>query len=216
MRDGAFADNSRPGAFPMTAWKMPFPAVVKPMNGRLTLAEFEAFCAENRDLRIEMDKNQTLLIMPPVDIDGGIAEGKVYGYLFAWWLKTDEPGKVFSPTTGFRLPDGSVRSADGAWVTDKKFDELSLAERKKFASLVPDFVIELRSSSDRISVLKKKMVESWMKNGVRLAWLLDPQSEKSWIYRAGCPVEALTGFDRLLSGEAVCIGFELDLRKLRV
>ncbi len=33
-------------------------------------------------------------------------------------------------------------------------------------------------------------------------------------YRPGQPVEELAGFDRSLSGEDVCPGFELDLRKL--
>lgn len=51
--------------------------------------------------------------MPPVAHDGGVAEGKTYGYLFVWWLEKHK-GLVYSPTTGFTLPDTSIRSADGA------------------------------------------------------------------------------------------------------
>lgn len=53
-----------------------------------------------------------------------------------------------------------------------------------------------------------------MANGVCLAWLIDPKMKKAYIYRAGQPAEELDGFVRSLSGEDVCPGFELDLRKL--
>lgn len=180
---------------------------------RLTEAEFYAFCAENRDLRVEQDKNGNLLVMPPVDHDGGVAESTVHGYLFAWWL-THEQGLTYSPTTGFQLPDGSTRSADGAWASDEQVAALTPQQRKKFAPLVPDFVIEVRSQSDRISKLKKKMTDTWMDNGVRLAWLIDPKMKRAYVYRADLPVEEVIGFDHSLSGEDVCPGFTLDLRKL--
>ena len=179
---------------------------------RYTHEDFVEFCAENRDLRIEQDKNGNLLIMPPVDFDGGIAEGNAYGYLFAWWLSY-QLGRTLSPTTGFLLPDGSTRSADGAWVSDEKIAQLTTSERKKFAPIVPDFVMEVRSTSDGIGKLKKKMTDTWMVNGVRLAWLIDPKMKRAYVYRPNQPVEELKGFVQTLSGEAVCPGFNLDLRK---
>lgn len=85
---------------------------------------------------------------------------------------------------------------------------------KTFAPLVPDFVIEIRSESDRPSKLKKKMTDTWLAYGVRLAWLIDPKAQKTYIYRPGRPAEELKGFERTLSGEDICPGFEPDLRKL--
>jgi len=73
-----------------------------------------------------------------------------------WWI-AHKKGQIFSPTTGFKLSDSSIRSADGAWASDEKIAALSPANRQKFAPLVPDFVIEVRSSSDRVGKLKKKM-----------------------------------------------------------
>lgn len=186
---------------------------VKP-NRRLTDAELMEFCAENPELRVEMDKTGKLIIMPPVDFDDGIAESKAHGYLFMWWQQ-HQKGQTFSPTAGFKLPDNSVRSADGAWASDEKIAAITPAQRKKFAPLVPDFVMEIRSSSDRIGKLKKKMTDIWLANGVRLTWLLDPTAKKAYIYRPGQPVEVLVGFELSLSGEDVCPGFELDLDKLR-
>ncbi len=181
---------------------------------RLTEAEFRSFCAENRNLRVEQDKSGNLLVMPPVDTDGGIVESHVHGLLYNWWLQTKK-GYTFSPTTGFKLPDGSTRSADGAWASADKVTALSPQQRKKFAPLVPDFVIEVRSQSDRLPKLKKKMTDTWMDNGVRLAWLIDPKMERAYVYRPGLVVEEVIGFDHALSGEDVCPGFTLDLSKLR-
>ncbi len=180
---------------------------------RLTDAELMEFCAENPELRVEMNKNGKLIIMPPVDYDGGIAESDAHGLLYNWWLQYQK-GRTFSPTTGFKLLDSSIRSADCAWASDEKIATVTSAQRKKFAPLVPDFVMEVRSSSDRIGKLKKKMTDTWLANGVRLAWLIDPKMKKAYVYRPGQPVEELVGFDHSLSGEDVCPGFEFDLRKL--
>jgi len=60
------------------------------------------------------------------------------------------------------------------------------------------------------------MTDVWIKNGVRLAWLIDPKKETTFIYRADGSKEELHGFDRTLSGEDVCTGLELDLRRLRI
>ncbi len=183
------------------------------ISPRYTEEEFMEFCAENPELQIEVDKTGKLFIMPPVDYDGGIAESNAHGLLYNWWLQYQK-GRTFSPTTGFKLPDGSIRSADGSWASEEKIAAITPTQRKKFAPLVPDFVMEIRSSSDRIGKLKKKMTDVWIANGVRLAWLIDPKMKKAYIYRLGRPTEELEGFDHLLSGENVCPGFELNLRNL--
>lgn len=185
------------------------------MPKRLTEAEFYKFCADNPDLRIEQDKNGKITLLPFTDFNGGVCEAQTIGSLFSWWLASQK-GLTLSPTTGFKLPDGSTRSADGAWVSAEKIAALAPAERKKFARIVPDFVIEVRSTSDRLAPLKRKMSDAWIKNGVRLAWLLDPVSEKAWVYRADGSVLEISGFDQSLSGEDVCPGFELDLSKLKL
>ena len=88
--------------------------------------------------------------------------------------------------------------------------------RKKIAQLVPDFVIEVRSETDQITKLRKKMSECWMANGVQLGWLIDPIRQKAWIYRPNQEVETVENFENSLSGEDVLSGFLLDLRGLRV
>ena len=45
--------------------------------------------------------------------------------------------------------------------------------------------------------------------------MIDPASETAVVHRLLKAPEELTGFDRLLPGEDVLPGFELDLRELR-
>lgn len=182
---------------------------------RMTEAEFMEFCAENDHLRIEQEKNGKLIIMPPLDYDGGAREGIACGHLFNWWISYQK-GRVFSPSTGFRLPDSSVRASDGCWISDERMSQVVPGDRKKFARVVPDFVIEVRSDSDRIGVLKKKMTDTWIANGVWLAWLIDPLQEKAYIYREDGSSETLSSFDHMLSGENVCPDLTFDLSKMRI
>jgi Uma2 family endonuclease len=182
---------------------------------KMTEAEFYRFCADNPELRIEQDKNGKLIIMPPVELDGSARENAVTTTLYNWWERHNK-GLTLSPSAGFKLPDNSTRSSDGAWVSEARLSVVPSEERKKFARVVPDFVVEVRSESDRIGRLKRKMTDVWIKNGVLLAWLIDPKKEITYIYRADGSKEELKGFDRMLSGEAVCAGLELDLRRLRI
>lgn len=73
----------------------------------------------------------------------------------------------------------------------------------------------MRSDSDRISQLKKKMADTWMANGVHLGWLVDPMSEIVYLYRQNGSVEEVHGFDQELSGEDVLPGFIFKLSLLR-
>ena len=136
-------------------------------------------------------------------------------FVFLWYYQ-NRKGEVYSSSTGIELPDGAVKSPDCAWVSDERLAGLPEDADENFLQVMPDFLVEVRSSTDRIASLKKKMVNVWMKNGVRLAWLIDPYMEKAWIYREGQPVEELSGFEgRVLSGEEVMPGMELPLMELK-
>ncbi len=104
------------------------------------------------------------------------------------------------------------RSPDAVWIPQARWDALSKEERKRFLPLCPDFVVELRSPSDTIQTLQKKMCE-YMDNGARLGWLIDPQIGTVEVYRQGQDVETL-GNPTDLSCEAVLPGFVLDMTKV--
>jgi len=122
-------------------------------------------------------------------------------------------GHIYESSAGFTLPDGSVRSPDAAWLSAAAYKRLTPAERERFPPVCPEFVIEVRSPSDGLAALRRKMLD-YLANGVRLAFLLDPTAETATVYRLGREPEELAGFDRSLSGETVLPGFALDLRPL--
>ena len=180
----------------------------------MTDGEFEDFCYKNPELRIEQDKHGNIIIMSPVSYDSGNHESEVLIDL-GMWNRKHKLGKTFSPSTMFILPDGEKRMPDAAWVPMEKHLKLAPWERKKFAHVVPDFIVEVRSPSDNIEDLKEKISTIWMVNGVRLAWLIDPIDEISFIFRPGHEPEEVKGLDKTLSGEPVLPGFVFDLSILK-
>jgi Uma2 family endonuclease len=80
---------------------------------------------------------------------------------------------------------------------------------ERYWHLCPDFVIEVRSQTDRWPALREKMRE-WIDNGAQLAWLIDPETRAVEIYRPKGSVEVLSSPESL-SGEGPVEGFALDL-----
>lgn len=180
----------------------------------MTDDELFAFCAANKELRIERDELGQLIIMSPSGGITGNLNFRISGIFFQWAEMNGQLGYGFDSATGFRLADRSMRSPDVSWVRKTKWDELRLEDQEKFAPICPDFVIELRSKSDSLSQLKSKM-EKWMENGCELAWLIDPIQQKTYIYQPNVAVYEVTDFDQKLSGGTLLPGFELDLSKLK-
>jgi Uma2 family endonuclease len=174
--------------------------------------DFFDFCQKNRNLRIERDADKTIKIMEPTGSESGYTEMEVSSELRNW-SKEEKSGIAFSPSAGFTMPTGAVRASDASWLTLEKWLTLPAADRKKFAHVCPDFIVEVRSESDDLTELKEKMTE-WINNGVRLAWLIDPKTHISYVYRADGSIDIIRGFDKKLSGEDVLKGFELDLSLL--
>ncbi len=174
--------------------------------------QFAALAAVNRDLKLERTAQGELIVNPPTGWETGGYNCSITGELYLWWRNSGESGKVFDSSTGFILPNGATRSPDASWVSQECWDALTPEQKGTFANICPDFVVELRSSSDRVEPLQAKMGE-YINNGARLGWLLDPQHRTVEIYRAGLVVEVLTN-PAELSGEEVLPGFVLNLRRV--
>ncbi|MDQ2719303.1 MAG: Uma2 family endonuclease [Bacteroidota bacterium] len=183
-----------------------------PSLKNMTDDEFFNFCVQNKKTRIERDENHQIYVMPPVGNDSS-AQNSILTFELVSWNKKNKKGIVFDSSAGFFLPDKSMRSPDSAWISNERWLKISALEKKKFAHITPDFVIELMSNSDRIDQLKKKM-EKWIENGVLLAWLIIPQTQQSFVYRKNGTVDAIENFDKELSGENVLPGFILNLKEL--
>jgi Uma2 family endonuclease len=176
----------------------------------VTREQFDALCHDNPELRLERTATGELIVMPPVSLD---SSGKNLDLAtdVAIWNRQTKLGKVYDSSGGFTLPNGALKSADVMWLQQSKVDALPLGVA--FPEVVPDFVIELRSSkSDSLSKLQEKMIE-YRDNGVRLGWLINPQQQQVEIYRFGQDVEIIQ-FPTNLSGEDILPGFVFDLRAI--
>ena len=185
------------------------PVLLRLEEGRFSATDFEFFAAENPDLRLEMNKDGEIIVMMPVGFTGSQRNAKLTARLVNW-ADEDGSGIAVEATAGFKLPNGAERSPDAAWVRRERCEEFTRAEREKFLPLCPDFVVELRSRTDRLKTVKAKMKE-YMENGAQLGWLIDPLKKKVHIYRPGQPVEILDNPTEV-SGEPLLPGFVLRLK----
>lgn len=174
--------------------------------------EFYEFCRVNDDMNIERDAKGNIILMELTGAEGSSFNAEV-SYEVTHWNRANKKGKIFDSNGGFTLPDTSVKGPDAAWIAIERWKALPKEDRKRFAHISPDFVIEIRSESDDLKPLKEKM-ESYIENGVRLGWLIDPQNQQTFIYRLNGTIELVDSFDQVLSGEDVLEGFELKLSDL--
>jgi Uma2 family endonuclease len=155
----------------------------------LNREQFYQLCLNNPELNLERNPQGELIIMSPVGGESGRRESDLNFQISLWNYQT-KLGIVFSSSTIFSLPHGGDRSPDVAWVSLEKWEKLSQEEREGFPPICPDFVIELRSKSDRLKPLQEKMQE-YLDSGLQLGWLINPQHKTVEIYRPNQLVEVI-------------------------
>lgn len=201
----------------MTASALGTDAGLSPLVVRLrpivTLSDDDFFqlCQDNRDLRLERGPHGEVLIMPPTGGETGRRSLRIAGQLDAW-TENDGQGVAFDSSTGFLLPNGAIRSPDAAWMRRERWVAVPSLARERFVPVVPDFVIELRSPSDRLADLHAK-IEEYLEAGVTLGWLIDPVDRRAHVYASGSPPRTLDA-PASLSGDPVLPGFVLDLTSI--
>lgn len=173
--------------------------------------QFYDFCRTNPDLRIERNANGEIVVMPPAFADTGNRNGRVFGQLYIW-AEADGTGDVFDSSSGFTLPNGAMRSPDAAWILSDRWNRLEPEQQASFAPIAPDFVVELRSSSDTLASLQDKMAE-YMANGVRLGVLIDHKQRQVYVYRPEQVPEILDNPESV-SCEPEMTGFGLRMAKV--
>ncbi|NEO13830.1 MULTISPECIES: Uma2 family endonuclease [unclassified Moorena] len=174
--------------------------------------QFFEFCQVNRDLRIERTLDGEIIVMPPTGGETSDRNSDI-NFQLRLWNRQTKLGKVFESSCGFKLPNGADRSPDASWLKLERWESLSKEQRKKFIPLCPDFVIELRSPSDRVKDLKDKM-EEYMDNGARLGWLIEPNSRRVYIYRPGADVEQLENPATVKGDDSVLPGFVMVMEEI--
>jgi Uma2 family endonuclease len=169
----------------------------------LTPEQFEAVCQANPNAVLELDASGHVIHMTPTGSETGSRNQALGALLWIAVRASGLPLKVFDSSSGFRLPDGSVLSPDASLVRQERWEALTPEERRGFAPLCPDLVVELASPSDQgprgLTALRRKMA-AYQANGAQLGWLLIPEQQAVEVWPAsggGDPqrIDAATSLD---------------------
>ncbi len=188
---------------------LPFPITVRPPV-RLTDEELQLFCESNDFMRVELEPNGDLTVMTPAGPESGNLNGLLTMHI-GIWSETDGQGRFFDSSSGFRLPDGAMRSPDASWISHERIAALTRSEKRGFWRICPEFIVELVSESDSRSTVEEKM-RMWISNGAQLAWLIDPYSAEAIVYRPNAEPEKLTRPEYLI-GESPVAGLRLPMKR---
>lgn len=176
-----------------------------------TSDEFFDLCQANPTLQMERTAAGEVIVMSPAGSKTSARNAGITGQLWQWNEET-ELGITFDSSGCFHLPNGADRSPDAAWILAERWNALTPRQQQKFAPICPDFVVELRSSSDSMADLRDKLQE-FIDNGARLGWLIDPETHTVEIYEPGEEVEILYNPDRV-AGDPVLPGFLLNMKRV--
>lgn len=169
------------------------------------------FATDNPPWQFEYSAQGELAIVPPPGSDSSREEAVVSGELYVW--QRTNGGMSYGPTVGFRLPSGAQRIPDAAWIAQERHDNLTPAEHWGTINGAPDFVIEVRSRSDRLPPFLAKMQE-WIDGGATLGWGIDSRQRRAYVYRAGVAGPEILENPETLSGEELLPGFVFEVRRL--
>ena len=174
----------------------------------------ERFCrmtCDNESWQMEYSAEGELIIMPLPAAESAQDEIEMGSDLTIW--RRENGGMSYGANIGFHLPSGAVRAPDAAWISQERYDNLTPLEQRGTINGAPDFLVEIRSRSDRLPPFLAKMAE-WMAAGTQLSWGIDPRNRRAYIYRAGQDEPEIRDNPANLSGEDVLPGFVFAVGQL--
>ena len=162
--------------------------------------------------KLELDADGVLLATPMPGVKGSRDETQVFADLNIW--SREYGGNAYGSRLGMRLPNGQRYAPDAAWISPEQQTDRPPpypAPDDWLLPFCPAFVVEVRSRSDRLAALQRKMAE-YIDNGALLAWLIDPFQRQVQVYRPGVAPEALDD-PETVSGEPELPGFVFEVRR---
>mgnify|MGYP001795658114 CR=1 FL=1 len=188
------------------------PLLLNVANATLTVTseQFDRLCLDNPDLRLELTADGKLIIMSPV---GGESSEKNFDLALevGIWNRQTGLGRAFDSSCGydFTTLGGGKMSPDVSWIEKSRLEGVEIV---RFISVVPDFLIELRSVTDSLPALQKKMQE-YQRLGVKLGVLVNPKNKQVEIYRPGKAIAILESPTAVDCNE-VMPGFVLSMDRI--
>ena len=149
---------------------MPLMTIKDLENLQITLSE------AGHDYQLELE-NGKIIVMGPSDIVSSEIAAE-FLRLLGNWVKPRRLGRLFDSTGGFIMPDTNLKAPDVSFVRSSRL----LQSPRYFGQLVPDLVVEIKSQSDRIKTLEKKIIE-FIELGAQVGILIDPDQQNVKVYR---------------------------------
>ncbi|MFN4032291.1 MAG: Uma2 family endonuclease [Fimbriimonadales bacterium] len=117
---------------------------------------------------------------------------------------------VYSEAVGFRMVGGNIRSPDASVMTRERLPHGE--SPVDFIDGAPDLAVEIVSPSENLKDLHQKVLE-YFESGAREVWLLFPDRQQVYRYKALLEVEVLHADDTLTGGELLP-NFQVRVREL--
>ena len=188
---------------------------LKPLVKHISDSDLERLSAKNPELKFETNTAGNLIVMSPTGSLTSEKNGDLFAQIWNWNHKY-KLGKVFDSSGGFKLSNNSIRSPDVSWMGLSKWNSLTDKQKRGFAPIDPDFVLELMSHPPLSPLiggmkggLQQKMAE-YMTCDIKLGWLINPDEKQVEIYRIGQDKEVLDN-PSSLSGENIMPNLIVDL-----
>ena len=148
------------------------------------------------DRQIELREGKLIIMSPSDSVSGEV--GARFSMLLSTWVYTHNLGRILDSSTGFRLPNGDLLSPDVSYVSRERLKQ----NPRTYLSVVPELIVEIKSSRDRLRELEEK-IALFLDQGVQVGLLIDPDTHTVTVYRSsGLSKDAE-------SGEAIPLGTTL-------
>jgi len=184
---------------------------IEPYVKRLTVADLAEMPGDlpSGDVKYELD-NGRLIVTPPPGSEHGSTQLAI-GSSILQHVEQHDLGRVWVETgvVLWRDPDRCV-GPDVTFIAQHRLPPTLSAEG--YLETIPDLVVEVRSKNDTKPFLKRK-ADDYLKAGVRLVWVVEPEAQCATEYRPGVPPRALAATETLACDD-VLPGFRLSLAEL--
>ena len=208
--DGSVADDYKAAGYP-SCLLLPLAEFGQSLDSPDLDRWFEGFAGRNHNQgQYEITAQGELKIMPPTGFPGDLQEAQMSYAVVGW--SNEHGGFAGGPTTCFVMPDGSRLGPDAWWASSARWHSaLSDTHQPTFVAVVPEFIVEIVSPSNRGPELLNK-VQRYLAAGVLLIWVINPPRRRVTIYRPNADSEILDD-PETLHGESVMPGFTFNVRQ---
>ena len=163
----------------------------------LTAREFMEMPPPSDGSKQELVRGE-VVTMPPTQQEHGLVQVQI-ARLLKNFVAADKLGWVGSES-GVRLEQGpdTVRGPDVYYYSLARMPE----RPKGYSDVPPDLAVEILSPSDRRGAVREK-VREYVTAGVRLVWVVDPETKTAMVYAGGMRGTEMDEADTITGGDAL-------------